>query len=262
LATFSGDAFFSSAKFSGEADFSSAKFFGIAVFQWAEFCGFATFSSAMFLNNLTFLNARFKTITAFDKAVFRTDVPDFRGATMHEATEWHGAIWPAAPRDSEIAQAQVYAYERLKQEMERLKKHEDEQRFFRKELRARRVLESPLSAARLLNFLYEALSDYGQNIGRPLFWLLALFATGVAVFFAMNPNMPIAALRLEAFPHAAAVSFGNIFPFIPITHEIISAIPVARLSWAEKIVGVAQSLLGTPLLFLLGLALRNRFRMK
>jgi hypothetical protein len=261
-ATFSGDAFFSSAKFSGEGDFSSAKFFGDAVFQWAEFGGFATFSSAMFLSFLTFLNARFKTITAFDNADFRTNVPDFRGATMHEGTEWHGAIWPTPPPDSESAQNQVYAYERLKQEMERLKKHEDEQLFFRKELRARRGTESLLSAARLLNFLYWVLSDYGQSIGRPLIWLFGLFTIGGAVFYAMNPNMPSAALRLEAVPHAAALSFGYIFPFIPITHEIISAIPVAGLSWAEKIVGVAQSVLGTPLLFLLGLALRNRFRMR
>jgi hypothetical protein len=67
---------------------------------------------------------------------FGDAVPDFRGAKMHEATEWHGVNWPLAPQDEGTAQAQVYAYERLKQEMERLKEHEDEQFFFRKELRA------------------------------------------------------------------------------------------------------------------------------
>lgn len=58
---------------------------------------------------------------------------------MHEATEWHGATFPKPP-GKKGAQQQVYAYERLKQEMERLKKHEDELTFFRKELRARRGL--------------------------------------------------------------------------------------------------------------------------
>ena len=42
----------------------------------------------------------------------------------------------------------------------------------------------------------------------------------------------------------------------------ISANAFAGLSRTEKIIGVAQTLLGTPLLFLLGLALRNRFRMR
>jgi hypothetical protein len=53
----------------------------------------------------------------------------------------------------------------------------------------------------------------------------------------------------------------NLFPFVPVTHEI-SANAFAGLSRTEKIIGVAQTLLGTPLLFLLGLALRNRFRMR
>ena len=52
--------------------------------------------------------------------------------------------------------------------MERLKKHEDEQFFFRKELRARRGLVPFGSGAWLLNFAYEALSDYGQSIVKPL----------------------------------------------------------------------------------------------
>jgi hypothetical protein len=38
---------------------------------------------------------------------------------MHEATEWHGPSWPKPPQDKGAAQEQVYAYERLKLEMER-----------------------------------------------------------------------------------------------------------------------------------------------
>ena len=52
--------------------------------------------------------------------------------------------------------------------MERLKKHEDEEQFFRRELRARRGLVTTLSGGWLLNLLYEAFSDYGQSAGRPL----------------------------------------------------------------------------------------------
>src|SRR5689334_21077830 len=136
---------------------------------------------------------------------------------MHEGTEWHSASWPKAPRDRLASQRQVYAYERLKQEMERLKKHEDEQMIFRKELRARRVLIQPLSGAWLLNFLYEALSDYGQSVGRPILWLVVFFAIG---FFICQGTPVFNGTHLTR-SGAAALSFANIFSFLPIKREIM-----------------------------------------
>ena len=172
---------------------------------------------------------------------------------MHEATEWHGVYWPSAPQNTATAQDQVYAYERLKLEMERLKKHEDEQFFFREELRARRGLTSPWSGAWLLNYLYEVLSDYGQSLSRPLLWLFSVFAVGFS-FFAVAPVFYGARMTVA---HAALISFANIFSFLPITREVI-----AGLSGAAKIIGAIQSIVAALLLFLLGMALRNRFRMK
>jgi hypothetical protein len=61
---------------------------------------------------------------------------------------------------------------------------------------------------------------------------------------------------------AAGLSFANIFSFLPLTREIMSADTVASLSRAAQIIGVVQSVLGALLLFLLGLALRTRFRMR
>jgi hypothetical protein len=110
-----------------------------------------------------------------------------------------------------------------------------------------------LSADWYLNVAYQASSNYGLSVWRPLIWLFGLFASGGAAFYAMHTTMPITAL------HAAALSFANIFPFVPITREIASGAGLLR---TEKIIGVAQTLFGTPLLFLLVLALRNRFRMR
>jgi hypothetical protein len=177
---------------------------------------------------------------------------------MHEATEWHGATWPRPPDSEGIAQEQVYAYERMKQEMERLKKHEDEQSFFRKELRARRGLARVLSGGWLLNFVYQVSSDYGNSVGRPLLWLFGVFAAGTATFAGAplhcGPPMPI--------ERAAWLSFSNIFVFLPTKHEIMTDTMVKCLANMAQVVGVMQSLLGVVLLFLVGLALRNRFRMK
>jgi uncharacterized protein YjbI with pentapeptide repeats len=144
--TFSGTTIFDSVTFSGVADFWHATFSFYVYFHSTLFSESADFRSATFSKNASFTKAQFNTFALFDDVCFETSVPDFRGARMHEATQWGGTKWPAAPRDKAAAQDQVYAYERLKQEMERLKKYEDEQFFFfRKELRARRGLLSARS---------------------------------------------------------------------------------------------------------------------
>jgi hypothetical protein len=253
LATFSGDANFESATFFGDANFASATFSRDANFELATFSGNADFGSAEISSDIRFINTHFAAITIFAEAKFGSAVPDFRGARMHEATEWHGVCWPSAPQEKKAAQAAVYAYERLKQEMERLKKHDDEQFFFRKELRARRGLTSPWSGSWLLNHIYEVSSDYGQSIARPMLWLLCVFAAGFSIF-ALAPVFN--GTRMTA-AHAALVSFANIFSFLPMSRETI-----AGLSGAARIIGATQSLLAVLLLFLLGLALRSRFRMR
>jgi uncharacterized protein YjbI with pentapeptide repeats len=255
------------------ANFSSATFFSIANFESATFCfnaeffstifsNYAFFNDTKFFGRNIFLNATFSGAAIFVDAVFRYTVPDFRGATMHEATEWstHDATWPKPPNGRDFAKQQIQGYERLKLEMERLKKHEDEQFFFRKELRARRGLTRPLSADWYLNFAYQASSNYGLSVWRPLVWLFVLFAVGCAAFYFVHATNP-GATALTIL-HAAALSFGNIFPFVPSSHDFLSETPFSGWSRIEKVIALGQTLLGTPLLFLLGLALRNRFRMR
>jgi hypothetical protein len=72
------------------------------------------------------------------------------------------------------------------------------------------VADWPGSGEWYLYFVYQVSSDYGQSIALPLFWLFVLFATGVAVFYAMHATLSTTALSLEAIPHAAALSFANL----------------------------------------------------
>lgn len=261
---FSGLAIFDDAVFNAYADFAQATF-GWTSFSSVKFSKEVSFRDTSFPDLIYFINAEFGGKTNFVRARFEAGVPDFRGATMHEATEWHGVVWPEPPsrkdRAQYQAQDQVYAYERLKQEMERLKKHEDEQSFFRRELRARRGLVPVLSGAWLLNVAYQVSSNYGASVSRPISLLVAVFAFGFYVF--SGAPLILAAVDLEAMPHAAAVSFANILPVVPITHDIASAahsgVGMTRMG---KVVGIMQTLLSLPLLFLLGLAIRNRFRMR
>lgn len=240
-ATFSGDANFGSATFRyadfGSATFSegvsfgSATFLVYASFGSATFSGDADFGSATFSKSTNFINGEFNAGTIFAAAWFETGVPDFRGAKMYEATEWHGVSWPPSPEDKSAAQDQVYAYERLKQEMERLKKHEDEQSFFRKELRARRGLVPFGSGAWLLNYAYEALSDYGQSIGKPLLWLFGLFAFGIAIF----AGTAVFHGMYMTLSSAAGLSFANIFSFLPIKRETMTSEMITCLSSVAQI---------------------------
>ncbi len=256
-AVFSGYADFSNTTFFGYAGFREAVFFDDALFRRAVFSGHtffsrATFSGATFSGDADFMSVEFKSHTLFVGAKFKTNVPDFRDAILREATEWDCAKWPPPPKDKDKAQRQVYAYERLKLEMERLKKHADEQFFFAKELRARRALEPRGSLQWLLNYAYDISSGYGQSVGWPIFWLVVLFALG-ADFFALAPVHGGAPL---AYDVAVGLSVTNLFSLLPYKPKL------EELSPAAKIIGDLQSVLGLVLLFLLGLGLRNRFRMK
>jgi hypothetical protein len=264
--TFAGWADFRRVMFSGMSHFAGAVFLYTADFVSGTFSEEANFYGVVFCDHVRFCNAKFTSNTSFADVRFHSRVPDFRGATLHEATEWHGATWPRPPArelptpgNTSSAQEQVYSYERLKQEMERLKKHEDEQNFFRMELRARRGLVRTLSGSWLLNFIYQVLSGYGTSISRPLGWLFGLFVIGIAIF-ARAPLYCGAPMPIKL---AAKLSFANIFVFLPDKREIMmTGKMVECLSNTTQAVSAAQSLLGVVLLFLLGLALRNRFRMK
>lgn len=258
LATFSESANFYSARFSGLAHFSSATFSDGANFESARFSGDANFKLARFSWTIDFINSEFTAKTIFAQAHFSLEVPDFRGAKLHEATEWHGVCWPSAPQDKRTAQNQVYAYERLKQEMERLKKHEDEQFFFCKELRARRELVPFWTAAWWFNTLYAALSDYGQSTSKPLLWLCGLFLL-VSDVFVWVPEITGTSMTL---PQAASLSFASIFAIFPMPKGLMAPDVFDSLLCLAKIIVVVAAFFGTLLLFLLGVALRNRFRMR
>lgn len=285
---FIGNASFASAKFLKKSDFKNAKFQGRLLFSSAAFADFADFTNAEYLDVCSFQRARFLSSSCFRKANFSSDAvftkalfneqcdfvgcdfkspaffdevrfhrcaPDFRDASLCEATVWHDTVWPACPIDRPTALQQVYAYERLKAEMERLKKHADEQYFFAKELRARRQLEKRLSARWILNWAYEIFGGFGQSIEWPLFWLVACFAIG-ADMLALIPTTRSASLDYHV---AEGLSLSNIFSILPYKPD--NSI-TEHLSTFAKIVSDLQSVIGLILLFLLGLALRNRFRMK
>jgi uncharacterized protein YjbI with pentapeptide repeats len=158
-ATFSGDvhrargADFSRTTFSDTAIFVDAIFFDPVVFQGAAFSDGANFSRTIFHSSCSFINAEMKNTTSFEAATFSSWPPLFFGAKLHEGTVWRGATWPDPPRGIDQAGQFVDAYERLKLEMDRLRKHEDELNFFARELQSRRALFGDWKPVSELRFL-------------------------------------------------------------------------------------------------------------
>ena len=144
--------------------------------------------------------------------------------------------------------------------MERLKKHEDEQFFFRKELRVKRVLMPTFSLSRLMNFGYDMLSTYGHRVMRPLLWMGALVAVG----FAALSQLPVTSAGPLPWGSAAQLSAWNLVAFLPMRGETLAALVASgfRFTWIFRAVSAVEALGGGMLLFLLALALKNRFRMR
>jgi hypothetical protein len=88
--------------------------------------------------------------------------------------------------------------------------------------------------------------------------VLVLFLGGISVFC----PPPVLAGASMTIWHAAAISFANIFSIFPGAGKIMLAEHPVILSGALRLFAVTQFIFGALLIFLLGLALRNRFRMK
>jgi Pentapeptide repeats (9 copies) len=275
--TFSRYAGFGSATFSGLADFRSATFSGLADFRSATLSGLADFESATFSGNTVFRNTRFssavlfvnfvnaemKSDTEFDGAKFSAP-PRFFGAKLHEGTTWHSARWPKPPKDIETAARFVDAYERLKLEMDRLKKHEDELDFFARELQSRRVMRGLWRGLPIA--LYGALCDYGRSYVRPLAILVATVAAGAVPVWAQFGGFAATTLasagRKLSVGEAIGLSFANAFGVFGVRKDLIDPHLIEILPGWLKVTAALQTGLGIVLLFLFSLSLRNRFRMR
>lgn len=260
LASFEGSIFsdyvsFDAAAFSDDTIFESVEFCSGASFSGAVFSCGAYFEHSAFSCAASFVGAEFKINMSFEGVKFFCFAPDFRNANFPEVTEWHDVTWPPPPRSAYEAHQQIYAYEILKAEMERLKKHADEQFFFAKELRARRVLEPVFSLKWLLYSAYEQFGGYGQSVAQPLLGLILFWAVGSGLF----SFLPAASGRPLHYEDAALLSLVNLIPFLPYkaAEEVMK-----HLDYWVKWFGIFQAIIGAVLLFLFGLALRNLFRMK
>lgn len=252
--------------FGGAAEFNSSTFFQDALFDGAEFLGEACFLGVVFKTDAIFFATTFKEDALFSGTTFGGPIqlnhssfryaPDFRRCSFSTHVTLHGVQVeyrnPADPDD-------VDNYRRLKEIAAAAKDHDREQLFLAYELKAKRGHEVRGLAA-VPNWLYEKTSDYGRSIGLPTAYLGIVWFV-CAVVYANAGTAPPGAGGLL---YSAAL----LLPFLPGGKGRLDAIEKGlfgegadAVPQAVTALGMLEGVLGLVFLFLIGLALRNRFRL-
>ncbi len=265
-AAFQGNADFQHAAFQRFADFEHAAFQGFAYFngsttredtaKFRPFAGFVNFDNVTFSGSTDFTNREFLDKTNFNNAKFLTRAPVFADTTLHEGTTWHDVQWPGTPDDPIAARDMADSYSHLRRRSNAIQDHEAELDFYGRELRAKRAAVG--GATGLLISLYEWSCGFGASVGLPLVWLFGLWASG--------PPFSRALLRLEGAAEIDGLtlygfSLASVGGFFGMRKEFFAEF-MKDLPGTVLALSGAQSLLGAVFVFLLGLSLRNRFRIK
>lgn len=200
-------------------------------------------------------------MTTFASATFGK-VPDSRNSKFDIPPILYDIrVDPTGKRKAEAEDADKYR--RLKLLASDAKDFQSELRFFADELRAKRGFETEGGPAILLNKLYECSSNFGQGVALPFAWLLVL----ILVSFVVRVGACLPSSWDALAPHfAMAVADTGLLVGSEKWAIRAGALPEAvkacsyEYGWWQHAGALLQSGVGLALLFLIGLGLRNRFR--
>lgn len=234
---------------------------GAITFEQIDFGGRFSFQNRKETGNiqlLSFNGCVFK--TGVTLAAELTCVPDLRGTIVTAHLDLDALTINAASREAGDAPK----YRRLKEMAERNRHHEAALRFFAGERRCMRWARgnTPWQTvwsylASVLDVIYAGACDYGRSIAWPVGWLGGLISGSTAVLvncfkiplwpdallMVLTSSIPfLPAGRVSATEHQPAGDLGHLLPYFEfwfLGHQFFSFI----------------------LLFLIGIGLRNRFRL-
>lgn len=257
---------FSRAHFYSRADFSSVVFEGIASYTAAQF------GARSNGERVSFRDCLFQRPTSFRNCAFVSCYPDLSGAELHEKTAFsaQARFWP-----QEIHHTVELARDTCATIRHNLAKQglpEDEHFFFRREMHFTEKMGSGLFSIssnasiwqRLPYLLFGMFSDYGHSIARPTLWLAGLWAFGFVAFWGYLAGCCVPAptgVIENPMGSAMALSFSNLFPLFGFGRTFLKEELEALPAVLQLLSGV-QTVFSLPLLFFLGLGLRQRFRLR
>lgn len=158
--------------------------------------------------------------SVFEEVTFGR-APDFRGATLHQATSFIDCDFYDGPG---AVDAECYRY--LAHVSADMRMRNEEGTFVVLQQRATRKGLSWCQPVRWLSWLYDVVSRYGQSIGRPLFWVLLMFESSLITYQSalscslgealkrtfQNIFQPFGVWRAEGTT-AGALATGSVFSF-------------------------------------------------
>ena len=290
-AAFADDVKFSSTVFEKRTLFDNVESNagGLIDFESARFNALVSFTNIKINGRISFSGCHFASALTLHKAYF-AHPPDFTGTAMTAHLSLYGMT---------IGQGKTYEegdealYCRLKELAATARDHKHEQDFFAHEVRAGRLYQPRMKKSGMKKFrriqacikkfrqirrwlrkwhriqfyfgqipgyIYEYSSNFGRSLLLPLSWLSVIW---VSCAFAYAPNVFCWPSWVD-FIIGLKVSTAITLPFLAASHATFASLIKADLinkssNWLLAL-GFVQGLLALVFLFLIGLALRNRFR--
>ncbi|WP_343560385.1 hypothetical protein [Kiloniella sp. b19] len=276
-----GGVSFVGAKFGkGEISFAGAKFGeGDLAFEEAKFGE----------SKIDFIGAEFRGRVIFSDLLSSEKIKQFsfRGASFNKSLELNGNRFSCIPdltntkinnqivlRDSEWE----FSYEtlkdpqasskinRLKELAEANKDHSSALMFHAHEMRCKRK-HSNKNGAWLIDFLFDKFSNYGQSVATPSWWLFWTYYLSTLIYF-KQVHSENSLTEYASFLACALFSASQVFSFLPSTKSVQNrAIQLftdgskdAVIPDSIQALAITQNFISVILIFLIILALRNRFR--
>ncbi|MDD9801171.1 MAG: pentapeptide repeat-containing protein [Deltaproteobacteria bacterium] len=282
--TFSDDADFTGARFSMWTHFEESKFSSRASFMGATFLDVADFSRGNFSHEISFHNASFEKLANFSDCTFDgqadfqvksiADAPRFHGVSVHKGIQFgnDGNFFTDFVKNGDER-----SYQALRLSMGQQQARTEEAAFAALELKARRyrlkseAKKKKLGWQRFLSWaercgywLWEKCSKSGRGFLRPLTGYLLSWGAFTASYV-----LPCRGWRgdwwagihyafLKQFPFAAAFR-GGTNHFSNLEQALFAAAPPP--GWVTAL-NSAQSLFALTLIFLMGLGIRHKFRLR
>lgn len=176
---------------------------------------------------------------------------------------WKQRCWPIKLSRAAEDPLDAARLRRLKEIAETNKDHQAALRFSADENRARRWIETSWLGS-VLDMAFSFFCNYGQSVLRPTFWLGVIFALSTYAYKSKAVPKPLESW--VDWPQAALLSASNSLPFLPQSRELRTGALTALYdttdpsSYVDALM-ITQGVLSFIFLFLIGLGLRNRFRL-
>lgn len=187
-----------------------------------------------------------------------SDAPIFYDAQLPDVISWGNLRkWPVFHNpDKQSAARIINSYQYLKSILQNTHHYWQEKEFHRLELISR-LPQEPVGR-RLISRLFWLLSDYGLSVFRPLGILVTFFSVfALAYIYMVRTFTDMPYTIIDGFKLSAAAIFG---PF-GIGFVTFEKSEVTNLPSSVFFMLAFESAIGLVLIFLIGLAIRNQFKL-